>query len=100
MTTCREIGAERAKRRQRKNANPSTQQEIIIRLHARACQVCAEVLCLMEGGFADAAMARWRTLHEIYIVSLLIYESDEDLAVRYVRSEAVESKRAMDEYLR
>jgi hypothetical protein len=38
--------------------------EVLTRLHARACQVVDEILVLLSAGFADGAMARWRTLHE------------------------------------
>jgi hypothetical protein len=72
--------------------------EVMGRLHARACQVAEEVVCLLEGGFADGAMARWRTLHEIAVVSFLIADRGEHLAERYVLHQAVESKRAADEY--
>lgn len=41
---------------------------VLTRLHARACQVAAEVLALLREGFADGAMGRWRTLHEIAVM--------------------------------
>jgi hypothetical protein len=31
--------------------------DVLLRLHARACQITDEILCLLEGGFADGAMA-------------------------------------------
>ncbi len=74
-------------------------REILIRLLVRACQVTDEIICLLENGFADGAMARWRTLHEIAIVAAVVLQYGEDIAERYVAHQAVESKRAMDKYL-
>jgi len=73
-----------------KGADPKKKQlrSILIRLLTRGCQVTDEIICLLENGFADGAMARWRTLHEIA-----------DIAKRYVDHQAVESKRKLDKYL-
>src|ERR1019366_6078339 len=35
--------------------------EVLHRLAIRACRVAEEVLCLLRGGFAGGAHARWRT---------------------------------------
>jgi hypothetical protein len=74
--------------------------EVLTALHARACQVTGEIISLLESGFADGAMARWRTLHEIAITSLFIHQCGEDLAERYVTHQIVESRRAAHEYKR
>jgi hypothetical protein len=71
---------------------------VLSRLHARACQVVEEVICLLSNGFADGAMGRWRTLHEIAAVSLLISEHGDDLAERYISHEIVETRRAALQY--
>jgi hypothetical protein len=68
--------------------------EVLTRLHARACQVAREVVALLHAGFADGAMARWRTLHEISVMSEFIRVSGEEVATRYLHHHAVESKRA------
>jgi hypothetical protein len=73
--------------------------KLMVRLLVRACQVTDEILCLLENGFADGAMARWRTLHEIGVVAAALAKFDEDIAERYVVHQAVESKRAMKRYL-
>jgi hypothetical protein len=74
--------------------------EVLRRSHARACQITAEAMTLLEGGFADGAMARWRTLHEVAVTASFIAKHGEDLAERYVLHQAVESKRAAAEYQR
>ena len=76
--------------------NPFT-VEVQTRLHARACQIAREVLTLLYAGFAEGAMARWRALHELAVVSLFIGH-DEKLAERYRSHEAVESWKAAVQY--
>ncbi|MBV8754912.1 MAG: hypothetical protein JO328_18815 [Hyphomicrobiales bacterium] len=71
---------------------------VLTRLHARACQIAEEMICLLSNGFADGAMARWRTLHEIAAVSLLISEHGDELAERYIAHEIVETRRAALQY--
>ena len=74
--------------------------EVFTRSHATACQVAGEIVCLLEGGFADGAMARWRTLHEISVVASFIADHGEDVAERYVRHQSIESRKAAVEYER
>lgn len=101
LVISRELGAETYKRSSRtRNTNRRYFIAVLHRLHARACQVTAEIICLMENGYADGAMARWRTLHEIGIVATLIYEGGRDLAERYVDHQYIESKSAMEEYIK
>lgn len=69
------------------------------RLHARGCQVAREVLSLLQDGFADGAMARWRTLHELAVVAMVLTEGGDSLAERYRLHGAVESRRAAAEYV-
>jgi len=75
-------------------------EDVLTRLHARACQVAQEIVCLLGAGLADGAMARWRTLHEIAVVALFLSEHGEALAERYVNHQAVESLSAAREYQR
>jgi hypothetical protein len=74
-------------------------RKILIRLLVRGCQVTDEIICLLENGFADGAMARWRTLHEIAVVAAVISQHGGAIAERYLDHQAVESKRALDKYL-
>jgi hypothetical protein len=74
-------------------------KEVLTRLHARACQVTDEIIVLLAAGFADGAMARWRTLHEIATVALFLQQHGEDLAVRYIAHEAMEARRAAKDYM-
>lgn len=74
--------------------------DAIIRLHARACRTAAEADKLIRSGYADGAMARWRTLHEIVITAALVHRGGRETAERYLEHLAVESYRAACEYAR
>jgi hypothetical protein len=58
--------------------------EAMTSVHAKSLLVTAEMLCLMKGGFADAALTRWRTLHELNVVATLIFREGQELALRYL----------------
>ena len=99
LTCCREVGGETYKRHNRSKAKRFAYRRwVLVRLHSRACQIADEIICLMENGFADGALARWRTLHELSVVAALIADGDEDLAERYINHDAVEVKKQADEY--
>lgn len=63
----------------------SRYDDVMLRLHVRACQVTHEVIVLLENGLADGAMARWRTLHEITIVAAIVARFGDEIAERYTR---------------
>lgn len=70
--------------------------EATTRLHARACTTALEVLTLLQSGFAEhGANARWRTVHELAVVSnvLVEAESSDDLAERYLLHSDAETAR-------
>lgn len=74
--------------------------EILLRLHARSIQITKEILTLMKHGFADGAMARWRTLYEISIIALFISENGNEIAKMYIDYNQVESYEEMIVYLK
>jgi hypothetical protein len=74
--------------------------EALSRLHARACQVASEIIILLSAGFADGAMARWRTLHEIAVTAFFLSDHGEPAAERYINHEIVESYHAARQYER
>jgi hypothetical protein len=74
-------------------------KKLMVRLLVRSCQVTDEIICLLENGFADGAMARWRTLHEIAIVAAFIAKHGPNAVERYRAHQAVDSRRAMRKYI-
>ncbi len=101
LELCRDIGTEFHQRAHRSRSKRKHHLNCALScLHVRACQIAAEILTLIENGFADGAMARWRTLHEVSVVANVLADGGDALAERYLMHEAVEAKRAMDEYAR
>jgi hypothetical protein len=72
--------------------------EATIRLHARALLTAKEILVLLKSGYASGAHARWRTLHEIAVTTLLISKHGQNIAERYLLHDYVESCRAAFQY--
>lgn len=65
--------------------------EAMTYLHAKALLVTSEIICLLKGGFADGALARWRTLYENNVIANLIREEGQELALRYVAHSRVQA---------
>jgi hypothetical protein len=63
---------------------------VLARLHIRSAHVAREILTLLRCGYPDAAMARWRTLHEIATVMCLLSEHEEECAGRYLDHQVVQ----------
>ena len=67
-------------------------------LRNRAVQVGWEVHTLAKSGYADGAYGRWRTLHELAVVSEFLCVFGEDAATRYLEHAAVKNRRVIREY--
>jgi Family of unknown function (DUF5677) len=67
-------------------------------LHGRACQLALEILTLMKSGWADGALARWRTLHEIVVTAIFIIKKGNDTAERYIAHTTIVSYRQAETY--
>ena len=80
------------------NANDLAKLDTLIANHVRACQVANEIKVLVINGFADGAQARWRTLHELCITFLYLYDSDYDTIEMYNEYEIIESWKKAKEY--
>lgn len=58
--------------------------DILFKLQAKSVVVSKEILTLLKSGYPDAALSRWRTLHEISVVLSIIancLKDDEQLEV-------------------
>lgn len=101
LELCRDVGAEFHDRhldpRRRRNR---VRNDVLVRQHIRACQLTAEIISLLEAGFAEGARARWRTLFEVMVATTLIAEGGDALADRFLDHEVVEHKKTMEEYQR
>ena len=72
--------------------------EALVRLHGKAVMTAGEVMVLLRSGYSSGAFARWRTLHEVWVVSLLLLGGDQELSRRYLRHDDVETLKAQEEY--
>ncbi len=99
IAMCMEIGSEiNAEYRSSKKYSPSTRRNITIKLHTRAVQIANEVSCLLKGGLADGAMARWRSLHETTVILAFLGRHDDALSSRFVDFQAITRLKAATEY--
>lgn len=73
------------------------QLNIATRLHARAIHIAKKISHFAEGGYADGAMARWRSLHKTSVIASFLSEGDEQLSVRF--SDSIEKLKAARTYV-
>ncbi len=78
--------------------NTNLKYSALLKVHARAIQIADEILLLLKSGSIDGASARWRTLHELSIVSFVLYENGSVVSERYLEHEAVKRYRNAKEY--
>lgn len=71
---------------------------VLMRLHAHACRVMGEVEALLLSGYPDGAHARWRTLHEIAVFSILIRHHGLSAAEDFIRYGLIETVNGMEGY--
>lgn len=58
--------------------------------HGRAVRTAGEVRHLAMGGFQAGAVARWRSLHDLAVVSLVLRKAGEEIAERYLAYSRIE----------
>ena len=69
---------------------------VMPRLVGNACRVAKEINCLLGYGFPEGALGRWRTLHEISLIALLVATSDRALAERYEAHFVIQDHKMME----
>lgn len=65
--------------------------DLSISFQARASQLLNEIIELLACGFPEAALARWRTLHELHVTAAFVFERGGDLPERYILHGTVET---------
>jgi len=76
----------------------NAQHMALVKLHARACLISAEILSLLRSGHASGAHARWRALHEVAVIADVLADGDSELSRRYLLYEHVESLKGAKDY--
>lgn len=74
--------------------------DVVIRNHAKSCLIASEILCLLKNGYPDGAESRWRSLHEVAIISNFIRENGLDCAERYWFHHITETMNQMKKILK
>lgn len=72
--------------------------DLVVRHHARSCHIANEILCLLKNGYADAAHARWRALHEVAATAMFISKHGKECAERFFYHDVVDSYHGMLEH--
>ncbi|MBN2858472.1 MAG: hypothetical protein JXN63_08740 [Candidatus Delongbacteria bacterium] len=72
--------------------------DLLVRQHARACQIAQEILSLMKSGYADGAYARWRALHEVTVIAIFIKKHGQESAERFYWYDIIESFKLMNKF--
>ncbi|WP_329063527.1 DUF5677 domain-containing protein [Amycolatopsis sp. NBC_01480] len=98
-TSCLEVG-EKHDQTHRSEAvnNNDVKFEALTLLHARACLVASDVNGLLRTGHAVGAQARWRTLHEIAVISFVLGDNDAELSERFLLHRLVERFKDAERY--
>ncbi|AKX49594.1 hypothetical protein AKN93_09495 [Thiopseudomonas alkaliphila] len=73
---------------------------VLMRQHAHACRISGEIIHLLESGYPDAAVARWRTLYEMVITCLLIKMYGRDAAIDFIKYGIVKNAEGINEHHR
>ncbi|MGB4074154.1 DUF5677 domain-containing protein [Pseudomonas sp.] len=66
------------------------------KLVARAYEVVGEIITLARSGYADGALARWRSLHEICVITMFLAMRSDRCAQMYLSHHWVEELRLLD----
>lgn len=72
--------------------------DTLISIHARACQIANEIRVLVTNGYADGAMSRWRTLHELCITFLFLFDNNPKITKMYNDYHVIERWKKANEF--
>ncbi|MET3494620.1 DUF5677 domain-containing protein [Variovorax boronicumulans] len=66
------------------------------KLVARAYEITGEITVLARAGYADGALARWRSLHEVCVVAMFVSGRSDMCAQMYLSHHQVEELRLLE----
>ena len=56
------------------------------------CQQYLEISALIKNGFSDGAFARWRSMHELSVISSFILKYGEEVAEKFIEAQSTEDR--------
>ncbi len=66
------------------------------KLAQRAYEIVGEVIVLIRAGYADGALARWRSLHEVCVIAMFLTHRSDRCAEMYLAHHWVEELRLLE----
>lgn len=94
-----ESGEKRKKKlNNKKNNKNNSKYDALIKLHARALHISNEIAILLKSGYADGANARWRSLHELAVISFFLCENNNDASKRYLEHSVIRALKEAKDY--
>ncbi len=81
-----------------KNKTNNFKYEAITKIHARAIHISNEIASLLKSGFADGANARWRSLHELSVISFFLNDNNNEVSKRYLEHSIIRSLKEGRDY--
>lgn len=66
------------------------------RITSRAYDIVGEVIALARAGYADGALARWRSLHEICVIAMFLRKHSDECAKMYLSHSIIEELRLIE----
>jgi len=76
-------------------ASPNT-AFALSRLLTRVYDVVGEIVVLGRNGYADGALARWRSLHELCVIAMFLAKQSDRCALMYLSHHRVEELKLLD----
>lgn len=72
--------------------------ESIIRILGESILVSNEILVLVENGYSDGALSRWRNLYEQASIALFISQKDKNISERFLKHLHIDNYKSMELY--
>jgi hypothetical protein len=66
------------------------------RLVTRSYEIVGEIITLVRAGYADGALARWRSLHEVCVIAMFLAKQSDRCAQMYLSHHQVEELRLLE----
>lgn len=96
------VSFDSGKRHKDKQANATNEVnfklDALVQIHARALHISNEILVLLKAGYPDGANARWRSLHELAVISIFLKKHDEEVSKRYLEYRVINVFKDAQEY--
>lgn len=80
-----ELGEKQKRRLREKNEYITDAKYVaLLKIHARSILIAREILVLLKTGYIDGAHVRWRSMHELAVISLFLLNNETIVSERYL----------------